>query len=153
MIDLNKLELRKANIDDLKDIVTLIHDDILGKDRERPELLNQYNSIFEKILKSDNQQYFVVQYSNEIIGCFELTILYALSITSSIRLEVENVRVHSKYRSCGIGKWMFSEITKFAQENNCSIIQLTSNKIRKDAHKFYTSIGYKNSHEGFKLYL
>jgi hypothetical protein len=32
-------------------------------------------------------------------------------------------------------------------------VQLTSNKQRKDAHRFYERLGFVASHEGFKLAL
>lgn len=152
-MNLNHLNIRKATIEDLTAIIEMLHDDILGKTRELPDKIEEYKVLFDKVLRSNNQQYMVVEYNQQIVGCCELAILYTLTLKSAIRLEVENVRVHSKYRSQGIGKWMFKQINDFAKKNNCNLIQLTTNKMRHDAHRFYSSIGYQNTHEGFKFYL
>jgi len=34
---------------------------------------------------------------------------------------------------------------------NCQVIQLTSDKTRTDAHRFYDRRGFTATHEGFKL--
>lgn len=38
-----------------------------------------------------------------------------------------------------------------ACERGCSMVQLTSDKSRKGAHRFYERLGFERSHEGFKL--
>lgn len=38
-----------------------------------------------------------------------------------------------------------------ARERGCALIQLTSDKQREGAHRFYVALGYAQSHEGFKL--
>ncbi len=39
------------------------------------------------------------------------------------------------------------------RQRHCGLVQLTSNKKRLDAHRFYERLGFSRSHEGFKLYL
>jgi GNAT superfamily N-acetyltransferase len=40
-----------------------------------------------------------------------------------------------------------------ARQSGCGMVQLTSNKQRQDAHRFYERLGFSKSHEGFKYYL
>jgi hypothetical protein len=35
----------------------------------------------------------------------------------------------------------------------CSLVQLTSDKTRVDAHRFYERLGFTATHEGFKMSL
>jgi len=66
---------------------------------------------------------------------------------------VENVVVDSSNRRKGVGKLLMDYALMRAREAGCYKIQLSSNKSREEAHKFYESIGYKASAEGFRLYL
>jgi ribosomal protein S18 acetylase RimI-like enzyme len=72
---------------------------------------------------------------------------------ASTRLNIESVRVDEKYSNQGIGSWMMKKAIEFGRENNAKIIQLTSNKQRKRAHKFYEKLGFEATHEGMKLNL
>ena len=40
-----------------------------------------------------------------------------------------------------------------ARQRGCRLVQLTSNKDRADAVRFYEQLGFQPSHVGFKLYL
>ncbi len=150
---LEQLLFRRATINDVPSVVGLLFDDILGKTRENLEEMDQYTAQFNKIFNSDNQQSMVIEFENNVIACCELSILYSLTLNCNTRLLVEGVRVSHKLRGQGIGKWLFNEIEKFARLNGCSLIQLTTNKQRHDAHRFYDNLGYVNSHEGYKLIL
>lgn len=44
-------------------------------------------------------------------------------------------------------------VAERARGRGCRLVQLTSNKTRTDAHRFYESLGYLKSHDGFKLHL
>jgi GNAT superfamily N-acetyltransferase len=66
-------------------------------------------------------------------------------------MNIESVRVSDKFSNRGIGSWMMQKAIEFAKKHEVKIIQLTSNKQRKDAHRFYEKIGFVASHEGMKL--
>jgi hypothetical protein len=40
-----------------------------------------------------------------------------------------------------------------ARARRCGLVQLMSNKRRGDAHRFYGSLGFAESHNGFRLTL
>lgn len=65
--------------------------------------------------------------------------------------QVESVRVDAGERRRGIGAEMMRWVIGEARRRGCSRVQLTSNKSRKDAHRFYARLGFVASHEGMKL--
>jgi GNAT superfamily N-acetyltransferase len=67
---------------------------------------------------------------------------------------IENVIVTQILRGQGVGKKLMMKIEKIGKENNCHYTMFVSGVQRKDAHKFYKSLGYKlDTVQGFKKYL
>ena len=77
----------------------------------------------------------------------------SLSFQGSIRLNIEAVRVASEYRSKGIGAWMIAQAIEYGRKHGASFIQLSTNKKREKAKRFYESLGFEATHEGMKLFL
>jgi GNAT superfamily N-acetyltransferase len=146
---------RKATINDLHTIISLLLEDELGHAREslseKPD--QRYIDAFHKIDADSNQYLMVVESDKEIIGTCHLTIMPSLTFIGSTRMQIEAVRISQKYRNQGIGKWMINEAIEWAKLKSASIIQLTTNKKRTKAKSFYESIGFEASHEGMKMYL
>ncbi|MEM9243963.1 MAG: GNAT family N-acetyltransferase [Pseudomonadota bacterium] len=150
-----KLTQRKANIHDLPAIIWLLQQDEFGKTREQAsENIDQrYLEAFDKINNDPNQYLMVVEMDNQIIGTCHLTILPSLTFTGATRMQIEAVRVRAQYRGQNIGAWMINEAIDYGKANGATIIQLTSNKQRQEAIKFYKKLGFKATHQGMKLYL
>ena len=147
---------RKATQEDLVAIIEMIANDMLGQMRERLEdpLPKEYYSAFERINRDKNQELIVLENSQgEVVATFQLSFLQYLTYVGGIRCLVENVHVREDQTGKGIGKRMFQWIIERAKEKNVHLIQLTSNKLRPNAIRFYESIGFKATHEGFKLHL
>lgn len=148
---------RKARADDLVNIIGLLQDDDLGKTREVGEEIlnidNCYLRAFKKIESDANHYLMVVEDNKNIIATCHLTIMPSLTFMGSARMQIEAVRVCRNFRGNKIGEWMINEAVKYAQKNDVKILQLTTNKERVAAKKFYEKIGFKASHEGMKLYL
>jgi GNAT superfamily N-acetyltransferase len=68
-------------------------------------------------------------------------------------MTIEAVRVRGDRRGGGIGRAMMAWSLARARERGCGLAQLTTDKRRTDAHRFYASLGFAASHEGFKLAL
>ena len=68
----------------------------------------------------------------------------------ALRVKVESVKVKAARRSGGIGARMIAFAEGYAREQGARAMELTSNKTRKDAHRFYERLGFARSHEGFK---
>ncbi len=146
---------RKATLVDVKNIVALLMEDELGQIREQvQEKLDQrYIDAFHRINSDSNQYLMVVELNSDIVGTCHLTVLPSLTLMGSTRLQIEAVRVSEKYRGMKIGEWMMQAAFQYAIEQGASIIQLTTNKKRIKAKKFYEKLGFESSHEGMKLYL
>ncbi|MBA2711161.1 MAG: GNAT family N-acetyltransferase [Tatlockia sp.] len=152
---LEKLTHRKATLNDLSQIVNLLLEDELGKTREYQsiELDSRYINAFYKINTDPNQYLMVVEINNAIVASCHLTIIPSLSFVGSTRLQIEAVRVAEKYRGNKIGQWMINASIDYGKSKGASIVQLTTNKKRIQAKKFYERLGFEASHEGMKLYL
>jgi len=147
------IDFRNADKDDISNLVNLLADDELGSGREDISVpLNQsYVDAFHNIDKDPNNELTVVESNGELVGMLQLTFIPYLTHIGSWRCLIEGVRIARNYRGKGLGTRLFSWAIRRARERNCSIVQLTSDKQRPDALRFYESLGFKATHEGFKL--
>ena len=145
----------EAKIEDLPDVINLLQDDVFGKTRESitKNDFSAYKKAFLDINKDPNSRLIVVKKNDKIVGTMQLTIISYLTFAGGKRLQIEAVRVHSSHRAKGLGQTMITWAVSFAKKESCHLVQLTSNKDRKEAISFYEKCGFKASHEGFKLYL
>ena len=143
--------IRKAILSDITDIIAMLADDPLGALREDLQHLEKYEQAYHIINKDHNQELMVVENeSGEIIGTFHLTFLQYLTHQGSMRAQIESVRVREDYRGKGIGEKMFQWAINRAKEKGAHLVQLTSDKKRPDAVRFYEKLGFAASHEGLK---
>lgn len=151
----NGLVFRLAEADDLVDIVRMLSDDTLGATREKFEdnLSENYLKAFQYILNDPNQELTVVEMNSEKVATFQLTFIQYLTHHGGLRAQVEAVRTSSKYRGQGIGTKVFEYIIERARQKGCIMVQLTSDKKRPEAIKFYETLGFSPTHEGMKLKL
>jgi GNAT superfamily N-acetyltransferase len=61
------------------------------------------------------------------------------------------VRVAADQRGQQLGRRMTEWAIEVAVGQGCGLLQLTSDKQRPDAIRFYASLGFTASHEGLKL--
>lgn len=153
MINFADLIFRKAEEKDLIKILQLLADDILGKERENFSDISNYQKAFLEISESKNDFLMVLEYENQVIATCHLTLMSSLTRKSAKRINIEAVRVDEFFRGKKIGEFMFEKIKEFGQKNEAKILQLTTDKKRSDALRFYQKIGFEASHEGMKLYL
>lgn len=149
------MKFRKATKKDVPFIVKMMANDKLGKLRENYQkpLPESYYAAFEIINSDPNQELMVVENNNEILATFQLTFIPYLSYQGKLRAQIENVFVRGDLTGQGIGKKMFEWAIERAKERNAHLLQLTSDKTRPGAIKFYENLGFKASHEGMKLHL
>lgn len=147
------MNFRQATHEDLSEIVRLLADDRLGQQRERYEnpLPVNYYKAFATIERDPNNELIVVELEGAIVGTMQLTFIPSLSFQGSMRMQIEAVRIDRRYRGHGLGQKMFRWAIKRAREANCRFVQLTTNKTRADAQRFYERLGFVASHEGLKL--
>ena len=145
------LVFRKAKIEDLQIIIAMLAEDALGKVRENIANLESYKTAFEEISADQNNFLAIVEYDKKVIATCHLTIMPSLTLQGSRRMNIEAVRVMSEFSNQGIGSWMIQKAIDFAKNKKVKIIQLTTNKQRILAHKFYENLGFEKTHEGMKL--
>jgi GNAT superfamily N-acetyltransferase len=146
--------IRRATLDDVPAIIAMLADDPLGATRESPADLSPYQRAFGAIDADPNQLLVVADRNDEVIGTLQLTFIPGLSRQGATRALVEAVRVAAPARSTGLGTTLMEWSIAEARARGCVVLQLTSDKTRTDAHRFYTDrLGFTNSHEGFKLAL
>lgn len=147
--------IRKATKTDIPAIVRLLADDILGSTREaavRSELLqSSYHNAFAAIDSDHNQFLAVAEFRGNVIGTLQITYITNMSHRGARRAQIEGVHVDSSLRGQGIGQYMMEWAIAEAKQYDCRFVQLTSNSLRKDAHRFYERLGFIASHQGFKL--
>ena len=149
------MKFRKASIKDVPNIVQMIADDALGSTREKYTipLPQTYYDAYERIDSDQNQELtVVVNEKDEVIGVFQMTFIPYLTYQGGVRAQIEGVRVHKSYRNQGVGKTIFQWAIQRAKERNAHLLQLTTDKKRPDAIRFYESLGFKASHEGIKMH-
>ena len=150
------MKIRKAEIKDVRFIVEMLTNDKLGQSREDYQipLPKKYYNAFENITTDPNQELVVITgETDKIIGTLQLSFIQYLTYQGGIRAQIEAVRVHEDHRGKGIGKQLFEWAINRAKEKGAHVAQLTTDKKRPDALKFYEQLGFKASHEGMKLHL
>jgi GNAT superfamily N-acetyltransferase len=148
-----ELAIRPATREDVLAIVAMLADDPLGATRERSAdpLPEDYFAAFAAIDRDPNNELVVAERAGGVVGVLQLTVTPYLTYQGGWRATVEGVRVASEARSAGIGRGLFEWAIARARERGCHLIQLTTDKARPDALRFYQSLGFVASHEGMKL--
>ena len=142
--------LREARREDVPEIVALLADDAIGAGREGPAD-DAYYAAFELIAADPGNRLLVAEAAGRIVGTLQLTIIPGLSRHGMLRAQIEGVRVSADQRGQGLGRQMIERAIDLAREQGCGLVQLTSDKRRPDAVRFYESLGFTASHEGLKL--
>ena len=149
----SNLIFRPATVLDLPAIVQMLADDDIGSTREDPSipLCRSYLEAFEAIEADPNNELIVTLNGEQIVGVLQLTFVPYLTYIGGWRALIEGVRVSKDSRSGGIGGKMLRWAINRAKERNCVMVQLTTDKLRPEALRFYENLGFVASHEGLKL--
>ncbi|MEV5865988.1 GNAT family N-acetyltransferase [Streptomyces tendae] len=145
------LDIRPATAEDVPAVVAMLADDPLGAQRESPDDLGPYLGAFERLATDPNQHLVVAVREGRVVGTLQLTIVPGLSRRGATRSIIESVRIHGDERGSGLGTQLIEWAIEESRRQDCSLVQLTSDKTRTDAHRFYERLGFTASHTGFKL--
>lgn len=147
--------IRNATADDLPFIIDRIESDGVAGSTE--DVSNPqgpaYLAALAAIDADPNQMLLIATLAGEPVGTFQLTFTPGIARKGAWRCTVEAVHVSPTHRNKRIGEKMMNWAAEAARARGCILVQLTSNKQRTDAHRFYERLGFSKSHEGFKLYL
>jgi ribosomal protein S18 acetylase RimI-like enzyme len=144
--------IREARADDLPEIARMLADDGLGRGRESGEM-SVYRDAFARMQAQPGNVYLVAEIDGRIAGCLQYTLIHGLSRAGASRAQIEGVRVDSDHRGQRIGEAMVRAAIEQARADSCVLVQLTTDKRRGDAHRFYERLGFEASHVGMKLAL
>ena len=149
------IHFRIATVDDLYKIVEMLADDELGRVRERFEtpLPDSYVRAFEAIDSDPNNELIVSCLNEAIVGVLQLTFTPYITHQGSWRATIEGVRTASSVRGEGMGSQLIRWAIERAKERGCHMVQLTTDKKRDDALRFYERLGFTATHEGLKMKL
>jgi GNAT superfamily N-acetyltransferase len=147
--------LRRADASDLAALVALLADDPVSAARgDRADADDEplYRAALLDVVADPSNDLLVAEVDGDVVGTFQLTRIPGMARRGSARLLVEAVRVRSTLRSSGIGTALMRWVTDVAAPaTGSSLVQLTSDNARTDAHRFYERLGFAGSHRGFKF--
>ncbi|MEN3976825.1 GNAT family N-acetyltransferase [Emcibacter sp. SYSU 3D8] len=149
------IRVEKAKRHHLADIVAMLANDPIGSTREdASEPLNPaYIAAFNAISADQNQFLAVALLDQSVVGTLHLSFIPGLALTGAWRGQIESVRIRQDHRDAGLGGTMIEWAIGRCREKGCRIVQLTTDKSRRDAHRFYERLGFEATHEGYKLKL
>jgi ribosomal protein S18 acetylase RimI-like enzyme len=148
--------LRRALAEDVTAIVDLIAADQLGATRDGTRTaadLAAYQRAFLAIDSDPDQLLVAAQAGQDVVATMQLSFIPGLARRGALRAQIEAVRVSEAYRGRGLGAAMISWAIDEARRRDCALVQLTTDKSRTSAHRFYERLGFVASHEGMKLAL
>ena len=147
------MQIRRAKAGDLPEILRMLFDDRATPSDEVDGGARCYADAFEEMQRSDVNATYVAEVDGRIVGTFMLTFIRHLLRRGALVAQIEAVRVDASQRGRGHGGQMMRWAIDEARRRGCSRMQLTTNKSRKDAHRFYERLGFRSTHEGMKLAL
>jgi ribosomal protein S18 acetylase RimI-like enzyme len=149
------IAFRRAVRADLPAIVAMLADDAIGRDREAagPPLDPRYADGFAAVDRDPNQLLAVADCDGRVVGCLQLTFIPGVSRLGMWRGQIEGVRIATGYRGDGLGQRMLGWAIAVCRDRGCGLVQLTTDKQRPEALRFYERLGFKATHEGMKLTL
>lgn len=148
------LTYREATIDDLPFIIMqVVEDSVTPVDEDITAADPRYARAFDAIAADPNHEIWIVEQDGAPIASFQLSYIPGLMRRGGWRGLIEGVHVVRTHRGGGVGGEMMRWAIDRCRERGCVLVQLTSNKQRKDAHRFYERLGFAATHEGFKLTL
>lgn len=143
------IEIIRIKRNDLEDL-SLLFEELSGKKTD----INNMHQNFELIGKNEDYYVLGAKCDGNLVGSLMGIICHDLVGECKPFIVIENVIVSNEYRGKGIGKKLMTEIERIAKEKNCYYTMFVSGIQRKEAHKFYESLGYKlDEVQGFKKYL
>ncbi len=150
---LDGLTFRLATLQDLHAIVQLLAADPLGAQRESPgdALAESYRAAFTAIDRDPNQELLVLEHEGAVAGVLQISYLPSLTYNGGWRAQLEGVRISESLRGRGAGRALVSEAITRARARGCRLVQLTSDRRRPEALRFYEQLGFRPTHVGFKL--
>ncbi|MEJ8476449.1 GNAT family N-acetyltransferase [Roseibium algae] len=149
------VSIEKARPEHLVEIVAIIGAGAagarVGRESNNAE---DYRQAFDAILQAPEMDIYVaLDDDGSVLATYQIHFMKGLAFKGRPRVELESVHTRADMRGQGIGAKLIEHAEALARQANAGLIQLTSNSVRTDAHRFYVRLGYDQSHLGFKKLL
>ncbi|GGV96038.1 acetyltransferase [Streptomyces narbonensis] len=150
---LGSMILRPAIRAELPAVLALLADEGQVVDPATIVVTEAYERAFAAIADDPRNEVLVLVDGGPVLGCLQATYIPGLGKGGAERALIEAVRIRADRRGSGLGRELMERAVARARERGCALVQLTSDKRRTEAHRFYASLGFARSHDGFKLNL
>jgi len=147
------MKVRLATQEDLPEVLRMLFQDQATRSNELGPGAPCYAGALREMQASGSSATYVAEDDGRIVGTFMLTFIRHLLRQGSLVAQIEAVRVEAPLRGRGLGAEMMRWAVEEARRRGCSRVQLTTNNVRKDAHRFYERLGFRATHLGMKLRL
>ncbi len=147
-----RMIFRDALPDDIPYIVSLLADDRLGAQRERLGDPNYIKALAD-IDADPTTRLIVMEDKGIVVGCMQISILPGFARRGTRRAQLESVRIAGSQRGEGLGAVLVAEAIRLAREAGCGLVELSTDRTRADAHRFWKRQGFEDTHVGMKLFL
>lgn len=147
------LIIRRGNDADLPRVVELLAlGAVPGTSEEREADPESYRAALLDIDRSGSVL-LVAEIDHDVVGVCQLIVFRHIQAGGGRCAEIESVHVHPDQRGHGVGTALMRHAIDRARALGCYRVQLTSNTVREDAHRFYDALGFVATHIGFKMSL
>jgi len=143
---------RDALLEDIPYIISLLADDRLGAQREQLGDPN-YAKALQDIDADPTTRFIVMEQDGIVVGCMQMSILPGLARRGVRRAQFESVRIAGSQRGQGLGAALVAEGMRLAREAGCGLVELSTDKTRSDALRFWRRQGFEDTHIGMKIFL
>ena len=147
------MRIREADEDDLASVLALLSEDAIREIEEPTEITRSQRAALQDIIAMPHQQVLVGEVDGEIVATCQVAWLRRLIYDGGLVCQVESVRVSSRVRGHGLGAELMAYVCAEARRRRCARVELTTNRRRDLAQRFYERLGFVPSHIGMKLYL
>lgn len=143
------ITIQLASASDLVSLANLF-EELVGVKTDITKMRDQ----FYRIQSNPDYVVLVAKEKDSVVGSVMGIICHDLVGNCNPFMVLENVIVRSHLRGKGIGRRLMGRIEEIAIQYKCNYIMFVSRNDRKNAHKFYESVGYGlDVVQGFKKYL
>jgi GNAT superfamily N-acetyltransferase len=147
------MRIREAGEADLETVLALLRQDAIREINEPVEITEGQRAALREIIAAPHQQVLVGEIDGVVVATCQVAYLRRLIYDGSLICNVESVRVSADARGRGLGAELMEYVCAEARRRRCARIELTTNRRRDRARRFYERLGFVPSHVGMKLYL
>lgn len=151
MAEGDSISIREARPSDAASVARLLLGGTLFPEHEHADAVSDYADALAEIVATPGSTMLVAEIDGDVVGMCEVITFRHVQHRGGRCAELESLHVAARHRSHGIGSALLAAALAFAREHGCYRLQLTTNRRRLDAHRFYERHGFEPSHLGFKI--